>query len=266
MTPTTSTPSATQSPLALSASRTSSTGGRPHAVAYRKRKHRSDKDALGSDNDCNDFSDDESSRKSGSPSIDDDRRAHHNELERRRRDHIKDHFQALKNSVPLLEGEKSSRAMVLKRAADYITLLQAQIKEYKLEMEEVRRHNDVLAQHAQMGMRSLSGQLHPSLSMHDAALHQMNLSYSTSQHVAAQTMPTSAVMFAALQRQQQHQQWLPPSPPTFDAKPPNGITHQFPHPLKQQHPETISFAELSQLLLQNPLLAAQLQQSQRLSI
>ncbi|KAH7718764.1 MXL-3 protein [Aphelenchoides avenae] len=266
MTPTSSTPSATQIPLSVSASRTSSTGGRPHAVTYRKRKHRADKDALGSDNDCNDFSDDESSRKSGSPSLDDDRRAHHNELERRRRDHIKDHFQALKNSVPLLEGEKSSRAMVLKRAADYITLLQAQIKEYKLEMEEVRRHNDVLAQHAQIGMRSLSAQMHPPLSMHDAALHHMNLSYSTSQHVAAQTMPTSAVMFAALQRQQQHQQWLPPSPPTFDAKPMGGVTHQFPRPLKEQHPETISFAELSQFLLQNPLLAAQLQQSQRLSI
>ena len=48
------------------------------------------------------------SPKSGSPSIDDDRRAHHNELERRRRDHIKDHFIALKNSIPLLEGEKVS--------------------------------------------------------------------------------------------------------------------------------------------------------------
>jgi thiamine phosphate synthase YjbQ (UPF0047 family) len=38
--------------------------------------------------------------------LDDDRREHHNELERRRRDHIKDQFMALKNTVPLLEGEK----------------------------------------------------------------------------------------------------------------------------------------------------------------
>ena len=43
---------------------------------------------------------------SESPCLDDDRRAHHNELERRRRDHIKDHFLALKNCIPLLEGEK----------------------------------------------------------------------------------------------------------------------------------------------------------------
>lgn len=33
-------------------------------------------------------------------------RAHHNELERRRRNHIKVHFNILKNSIPLLEGEK----------------------------------------------------------------------------------------------------------------------------------------------------------------
>uniref|UniRef100_A0A915EGW3 BHLH domain-containing protein n=1 Tax=Ditylenchus dipsaci TaxID=166011 RepID=A0A915EGW3_9BILA len=81
---------------------------------------------------------------SGSPSelIDEDRRAHHNELERRRRDHIKDHFTALKNSIPLLEGEKSSRALILKRAVDYISLMQAQLKEYKLEME---RQSEMLA-------------------------------------------------------------------------------------------------------------------------
>lgn len=67
--------------------------------SYRKRKYL----AASSDND---FSDDEGSPQSGSPSMDEDRRAHHNELERRRRDHIKDHFMALKGSIPLLEGEK----------------------------------------------------------------------------------------------------------------------------------------------------------------
>ncbi|VDK20944.1 unnamed protein product, partial [Anisakis simplex] len=52
------------------------------------------------------FQDDSSSPKSLSPQMDGDRRAHHNELERRRRDHIKDHFMSLKDAIPLLDGEK----------------------------------------------------------------------------------------------------------------------------------------------------------------
>lgn len=49
--------------------------------------------------------DDSNSGKSHSPSLE-DRRAHHNELERRRRDHIKDHFMVLRDSIPLIDGEK----------------------------------------------------------------------------------------------------------------------------------------------------------------
>jgi hypothetical protein len=101
----------------------------------RKRKYNSDE---------GDFSDDDSgfSPKSSSPSADDDRRAHHNELERRRRDHIKDHFSSLKNAIPLLEGEKSSRALILKRAVDYIQVLQAQLKEAKMEIDDYKRHRN----------------------------------------------------------------------------------------------------------------------------
>lgn len=36
-----------------------------------------------------------------------DKRAHHNALERKRRDHIKDSFSSLKNAVPTFNGEKS---------------------------------------------------------------------------------------------------------------------------------------------------------------
>lgn len=35
-----------------------------------------------------------------------DKRAHHNALERKRRDHIKDSFHGLRDSVPALYGEK----------------------------------------------------------------------------------------------------------------------------------------------------------------
>ena len=39
-----------------------------------------------------------------------DKRAHHNALERKRRDHIKDSFHSLRDSVPALQGEKVSIA------------------------------------------------------------------------------------------------------------------------------------------------------------
>lgn len=35
-----------------------------------------------------------------------EKRAHHNALERKRRDHIKDSFHSLRDSVPTLQGEK----------------------------------------------------------------------------------------------------------------------------------------------------------------
>ncbi|XP_017303107.2 protein max-like [Diaphorina citri] len=35
-----------------------------------------------------------------------EKRAHHNALERKRRDHIKDSFSSLRDSVPSLQGEK----------------------------------------------------------------------------------------------------------------------------------------------------------------
>ncbi|CAP27396.1 Protein CBR-MXL-3 [Caenorhabditis briggsae] len=99
---------------------------------YRKRHHSDSSD------------DDVSSPKSASPSMDDDRRAHHNELERRRRDHIKDHFVILKDSIPLLEGEKSSRALILKRAVEYITVMQTRLNENQKSMDELRRRNEML--------------------------------------------------------------------------------------------------------------------------
>jgi len=49
-----------------------------------------------------------------------DKRAHHNALERKRRDHIKDSFSGLRDSIPSLQGEKASRAQILNKATDYI--------------------------------------------------------------------------------------------------------------------------------------------------
>ncbi|GMT32667.1 hypothetical protein PFISCL1PPCAC_23964, partial [Pristionchus fissidentatus] len=95
-------------------------------------------------NSNSDLSDDDSSStpRKGSPGVDDERRAHHNELERRRRDHIKDHFMCLKEAIPLLEGEKSSRALILKRAVEYIAIINQRVAEQAMIIEELQRKND----------------------------------------------------------------------------------------------------------------------------
>lgn len=41
-----------------------------------------------------------------------EKRAHHNALERKRRDHIKDSFSSLRDSVPSLQGEKVVRICI----------------------------------------------------------------------------------------------------------------------------------------------------------
>ena len=41
-----------------------------------------------------------------------EKRAHHNALERKRRDHIKDSFSSLRDSVPALQGEKVNSTKV----------------------------------------------------------------------------------------------------------------------------------------------------------
>lgn len=93
-----------------------------------------------------DVSDDDfGSHKSHSPSLDDDRRAHHNELERRRRDHIKDHFHSLKEVIPLLDGEKSSRALILKRAVEYISHMQSTLNKNQVTIEELQKRNQELS-------------------------------------------------------------------------------------------------------------------------
>jgi len=51
------------------------------------------------------------------------RRAHHNALERKRRDCIKDQFTLLKEVIPELQGTKASRADILKRSTDHINEL-----------------------------------------------------------------------------------------------------------------------------------------------
>ncbi|KAL3289225.1 hypothetical protein HHI36_003659 [Cryptolaemus montrouzieri] len=74
-----------------------------------------------------------------------EKRAHHNALERKRRDHIKDSFSSLRDSVPALNGEKvASRAQILKKAAEYIMLMRKKNSSHQQDIEDLKRQNNLL--------------------------------------------------------------------------------------------------------------------------
>jgi len=86
--------------------------------------------------------------QSSSLSIEDnstvDKRAHHNLLERRRRDHIKDSFHDLRDCIPSLQGEKVSRAHILNKATEYIRQLQKGGSIREGEIDDLELKNEVL--------------------------------------------------------------------------------------------------------------------------
>ncbi|XP_052869987.1 protein max isoform X1 [Anopheles cruzii] len=73
-----------------------------------------------------------------------EKRAHHNALERKRRDHIKDSFTSLRDSVPSLQGEKASRAQILKKAAEYIQFMRRKNNSHQQDIDDLRRQNTLL--------------------------------------------------------------------------------------------------------------------------
>ncbi|XP_057304325.1 protein max-like isoform X2 [Hydractinia symbiolongicarpus] len=75
-----------------------------------------------------------------------DKRAHHNALERKRRDHIKDSFCGLRDSIPSLEGEKSSRAQILHKATEHIQYMRRKNHSHQADIDELKRHNMILDQ------------------------------------------------------------------------------------------------------------------------
>jgi len=78
----------------------------------------------------------------GGSEDDHNKRAHHNALERRRRDHIKDSFNALRDYIPALAGvESTSRATILKASSDYVAHLQS---EYKRLIENSNKATEIL--------------------------------------------------------------------------------------------------------------------------
>eukprot|EP01136_Pigoraptor_vietnamica_P020724 Opistho-1_new@69992 len=75
-----------------------------------------------------------------------EKRAHHNALERKRRDHIKDSFTVLRDSIPNLVGEKASRAMILHRATEYIQFMRRKNELQESEVDDLRRQNQSIAE------------------------------------------------------------------------------------------------------------------------
>uniref|UniRef100_A0A3Q4GAM7 Protein max n=1 Tax=Neolamprologus brichardi TaxID=32507 RepID=A0A3Q4GAM7_NEOBR len=75
-----------------------------------------------------------------------DKRAHHNALERKRRDHIKDSFHSLRDSVPALQGEKASRAQILDKATEYIQYMRRKNHTHQQDIDDLKKQNAVLEQ------------------------------------------------------------------------------------------------------------------------
>lgn len=80
-----------------------------------------------------------------------EKRAHHNALERKRRDHIKDSFTSLREAVPALQNEKvsatklqASRAQILKKAAEYIQFMRRKNNSHQQDIEDLKRQNMLL--------------------------------------------------------------------------------------------------------------------------
>ncbi|XP_077994356.1 protein max-like isoform X2 [Glandiceps talaboti] len=73
-----------------------------------------------------------------------EKRAHHNALERKRRDHIKDSFNGLKESVPTLQGEKASRAQILNKATEYIQFMRRKNNAHQNDIDDLKRQNELL--------------------------------------------------------------------------------------------------------------------------
>ncbi|XP_074656281.1 protein max-like [Tubulanus polymorphus] len=81
-----------------------------------------------------------------------EKRAHHNALERKRRDHIKESFSSLREAVPALAGdkvngkEKASRAQILKKASDYIQYMRRKNHTHQQDIDDLRKQNHLLEQ------------------------------------------------------------------------------------------------------------------------
>nr|CAH8868388.1 unnamed protein product [Trichobilharzia regenti] len=74
----------------------------------------------------------------------DNRRDHHNQLERKRRASIKTSYNDLREVIPGLRGSKASRAVILQRAVECIEELVKLNRDHTVCVETLKRQNDIL--------------------------------------------------------------------------------------------------------------------------
>ncbi|XP_071375057.1 protein max-like isoform X3 [Centroberyx affinis] len=133
-----------------------------------------------------------------------DKRAHHNALERKRRDHIKDSFHSLRDSVPALQGEKvrgksinflhskillaveignwletlqnsvkqASRAQILDKATEYIQYMRRKNHTHQQDIDDLKKQNALLEQQVRALEKAKGNtQLQASYSSPDSSLY-----------------------------------------------------------------------------------------------
>jgi len=83
-----------------------------------------------------------------------DKKAHHNALERKRRDHIKESFVSLRDTIPTLRREKTSRAQILKHATEYIQFMSKKNNAIQKDIDSMKRQNQFLKQQVIAAERS----------------------------------------------------------------------------------------------------------------
>jgi Max protein len=67
-------------------------------------------------------------------------------LERKCRDHIKDSFHSLRDSIPSLQGEKASRAQILDKATEYVQYMRRKNNTHQQDTDDLKRQNALLEQ------------------------------------------------------------------------------------------------------------------------
>uniref|UniRef100_A0A1A9Z516 Protein max n=1 Tax=Glossina pallidipes TaxID=7398 RepID=A0A1A9Z516_GLOPL len=79
-----------------------------------------------------------------------EKRAHHNALERKRRDHIKESFTNLREAVPSLKGEKASRAQILKKTTDCIQNMRRKIQANQKDVNDLKHQIAILEEEVRL--------------------------------------------------------------------------------------------------------------------
>lgn len=98
-----------------------------------------------------------------------DKKAHHNALERKRRDHIKESFLSLRDTIPTLRHEKTSRAQILKHATEYIQFMNKKNGSIQKDIDSMKRQNQHLKQQVLLHERLQPNGTSPPLTSLDLA-------------------------------------------------------------------------------------------------